>query len=137
MSWNEPHRPRCSSQLLLKSASFGLADAIGLRNAHRRTDDYITRPKPLIEVRTHGHHANMSVPNYNCAFPRFRWLLWEKANTFPRPRSRDTMYTRLSAIIMSRIPRPSTSTFPWLRLSRQYSVIVQQLPCNHCILHSF
>ena len=104
-SCNEPRRPRYASQPRLESAGLWLADAVGIRNAHGRSDDGIARAEHLIEVRSRrppGVYIGAELPLCHSAL---QMAVIAKASTFPRPRSTDTMYARLSAIRASRMPR--------------------------------
>ena len=85
MRRDEPRRPWHGSQPGLKRTPFGLANTIGIRNAHCRTDDGIARAEHLNEVRPRRPPCvNVSAEWYVC-LSALQMFVVSEGQHFPSP----------------------------------------------------
>ncbi len=98
---------RCASRV----PGSRLPDAICIRDADCRADNCIAWTEYLIEVRSHRPPCQQVSSKLPLCFSSLEMVIVGKNQHFSPARSRDTIYSRLFAIIESRMPSPSKILF--------------------------
>src|SRR5579885_2477170 len=126
MSWNKARWPWCGCQEALKRVGFGLADSINRRFTHCRTNDDIARAEHLAQVRTSRPPRVDASAESQLGLSTVHMHIVSEGERFPLVTLAGNNVRQI--IRHHRVTDAEQSGNPLVRRSRQFCMIVQQLP---------